>query len=219
MTDPQTDKLTDRTTDALIDTLEHGGDLAARESDHSHVMELTVQLGDRAATEGDVDVVHRLVDSPLGPLLVAATDRGLVRVAFDEVEGHESVLESLVRSYGPRVLPARSRLDIVTRQLDAYFVGDRHHFDVPLDLRRTSGFRATVLDHLREIPYGTTETYATVATASGSPKAVRAVGTACATNPLPVVVPCHRVVRSDGGLGGYLGGVEAKRALLDLEGA
>ena len=119
----------------------------------------------------------------------------------------------------PRVLRAPGRLDAVARQLDEYFAGRRRTFDVPLDFRLARGFRRAVLAHLPEIGYGRTESYAQVAAAAGSPKAVRAVGTACAKNPLPVVVPCHRVVRSDGSYGGYAGGEEAKRTLLTIEAA
>ena len=117
------------------------------------------------------------------------------------------------------MLHAPGRLDPVARELDEYFGGRRRRFDVPVDLRLAAGFRRTVLDHLPEVPYGAVASYGAVAALAGNPKAVRAVGTACATNPVPIVVPCHRVVRSDGALGGYLGGMEAKRTLLELEGA
>jgi methylated-DNA-[protein]-cysteine S-methyltransferase len=137
-------------------------------------------------------------------------------VAF-EIEDHDRVLESLAASVGSRILRGGHRLDPLARELDDYFAGRRHGFDVPLDLRLARGFRLAVLRHLSEIPYGSTESYAEVAVASGSPKAVRAVGSACATNPLPIVVPCHRVVRSDGSLGGYLGGLPTKQRLLALE--
>ncbi|BBZ27493.1 methylated-DNA--protein-cysteine methyltransferase [Mycolicibacterium madagascariense] len=171
-----------------------------------------------AERDGIVDVVYRTVDGPLGPLLVAATDVGLVRVAF-AVEGHDDVLQHLADRISPRVSAAPGRLDAMARELDEYFAGARTTFDVALDWRLSSGFRATVLRHLPEIGYGRTASYAAVAQLAGNPKAVRAVGSACATNPLPVVVPCHRVVRSDGALGGYLGGVDAKRTLLTLEAA
>ena len=161
-------------------------------------------------------MAYRTVDTPIGPLLVAATDRGLLRVAFER-EGEEPVLEELAGRVSPRILRSPQRLDGVARQLDEYFTGRRHAFDVPLDLQLAKGFRLGVLEHLREIGYGHTESYAVVAAASGSPRAVRAVGSACATNPIPVVVPCHRVVRSDGTLGGYRGGPEAKAHLIALE--
>ena len=147
---------------------------------------------------------------------MAATPRGLVRVAYAS-EGHERVLERLGRELSPRILKAPRRLDSVARELDEYFTARRSRFDLPLDFSLSHGFRRTVLGHLPEIAYGSTESYAQVAEAAGSPRAVRAVGSACATNPLPVIVPCHRVVRSDGSLGGYVGGLDAKRTLLALE--
>ena len=119
----------------------------------------------------------------------------------------------------PRLLEAPARLDGAARQVEEYFAGARRSFDLPVDLRLSTGFRRAVLDHLAEIGFGRTESYAEVALAAGSPRAVRAVGSACATNPLPVVVPCHRVLRSDGSLGGYVGGLDAKRTLLALEAA
>jgi len=165
---------------------------------------------------GILDVAYRVVDSPVGPLLVAATDRGLIRVAY-ACEGHDDVLQHLADEVSPRVLLAPARLDTAARELDEYFAGRRRNFDVSLDWRLPTGFRGTVLRHLHEIGYGQTASYAALAKLAGNPKAVRAVGTACATNPLPIVVPCHRVVRSDGTIGGYLGGAEIKRTLLALE--
>ncbi|OFI36463.1 cysteine methyltransferase [Arthrobacter sp. SW1] len=179
---------------------------------------LHARLAAAAAEQHLLDVAYRTVDSPIGPLLLAATERGLVRVAF-ALEDHDAVLQALADRLGPRVLENPSRLDAAARQLDEYFAGSRHSFDVPLDFSLSRGFRLSVLEHLPQIPYGSTESYAQVALAAGSPKAVRAVGSACATNPLPVVVPCHRVVRSDGSFGGYLGGPDAKRTLLALEAA
>jgi methylated-DNA-[protein]-cysteine S-methyltransferase len=178
-----------------------------------------LQAGLAAAAERDdlLDVAYRTVDSPVGALLIAATPAGLVRVAFGN-EGHDGVLQSLSDRISPRVLHAPARLDGVALQLDEYFAGRRHNFDVPLDWQLSKGFRRVVLEHLAaDIHYGSTASYGTLARLSGSPKAVRAVGTTCATNPIPVVVPCHRVVRSDGTMGGYRGGPAAKRALLDLE--
>ncbi len=174
------------------------------------------RLAERAEEEHLLDVGYRTVDSPVGSLLLAATDRGLVRVAFAG-EGHDAVLEMLARQVSPRILRAPQRLDLAARELDEYFDGRRTGFDLAVDLRLAHGFRLEVLRHLREIGYGATESYAVVAAAAGSPRAVRAVGTACATNPVPVVVPCHRVVRSDGTPGAYRGGPEAKRTLLALE--
>jgi methylated-DNA-[protein]-cysteine S-methyltransferase len=180
--------------------------------------ELRARLAAAAERDGVLDIAYRIVDGPVGPLLVATTERGLVRVAYAR-EGHDAVLQNLADKVSPRILHAPARLDAVARELDEYFAGRRRDFDVPLDWRLSAGFRSTVLHHLHEICYGRTASYATVAKLAGNPKAVRAVGTACATNPLPVVVPCHRVVRSDGAMGGYLGGVEAKRILLTLEAA
>ncbi|MFP5317075.1 MAG: methylated-DNA--[protein]-cysteine S-methyltransferase [Acidimicrobiia bacterium] len=179
---------------------------------------LRYRLAATAEEAGLLDLAYRTVDSPLGPLLVAATPDGLVRVAFD-CEGHDAVLAALAERVSPRVLRAPARLDDAARQLDEYFAGDRRGFDLPLDLRLASPFRRAVVRQLAAIAYGTTASYATVAAAVGNPAAVRAVGSACATNPVPVVLPCHRVVRSDGSIGRYLGGTELKRALLDLEGA
>ncbi len=169
-----------------------------------------------AEADGILDVAYRTLDTPVGALLLAATAAGLVRVAYDR-EGHEAVLARLAERISPRILRSPARLDGAARELDEYFAGRRRAFDVPLDLRLASGFRRAVLAHLPAIGYGHTASYAAVAVAAGSPRAMRAVGTACATNPLPVVIPCHRVVRSDGSAGGYVGGPDAKRILLGLE--
>ncbi len=179
---------------------------------------LHARLVARAQRDGVLDIAYRTVGTPVGELLLAATAQGLVRVAYPR-EGHDAVLARLTETVSPRILRAPGRLDQASRQLDEYFAGRRTAFALPLDLRTATGFRRLVLAHLPEIPYGQTESYAQVAAATGSPRAVRAVGTACATNPLPVVVPCHRVVRSDGTFGGYVGGPEAKHALLIMEAA
>nr|WP_240615920.1 methylated-DNA--[protein]-cysteine S-methyltransferase [Nakamurella deserti] len=179
---------------------------------------LHARLVAEADAAGLVDVAYRTIDSPVGPLLLAGTDAGLVRVAFESL-GFDAVLATLAERISPRVLHAPRRLDAVARELEEYFSGRRRVFDVPVDLRLAAGFRRTVLEHLPEVPFGEVASYGGVAGLSGNPRAVRAVGTACGTNPVPIVVPCHRVVRSDGALGGYLGGVEAKRTLLALEGA
>ena len=173
-----------------------------------------------AAADADqlLDVAYRTVDSPVGTLLLAATDQGLVRVAY-QVEHHDQVLQSLAQRVSPRILHAPRRLDQVARQLAEYFEGERREFVLPLDFRLADGFRREVLGRLTMINYGRTESYSQVAAATGHPRAVRAVGTACATNPLPVIVPCHRVLRSDGKLGGYIGGLQTKAALLSLEAA
>lgn len=177
---------------------------------------LTANFSAAADAEDLLDVAYRVIDSPVGALLLAGTAAGLLRVAFAS-EGHDSVLEQLSATVSPRVLQAPARLDVAARELDEYFSGRRQRFDLPLDLRLAHGFRREVLDHLPDIAYGHTASYAAVAAMTSSPRAVRAVGTACARNPLPLVVPCHRVVRSDGSIGAYLGGPEAKALLLALE--
>jgi len=169
-----------------------------------------------ADAEGLLDVAYTTVDSPVGTLLLAATPKGLVRVAY-AAENHDRVLETLARRLSPRVLKAPKRLDPAARELGEYFAGRRRAFDLALDLSLSKGFRQLVQRHLPEIGYGQTRTYGQVAELVGNPKAVRAVGTACATNPLPVVVPCHRVLKADGTRGGYVGGAEAKATLLNLE--
>ena len=180
------------------------------------------RLHRRLAVDADaaevLDVAYRTVDTPVGTLLLAATTAGLVRVAYD-VEGHDAVLAALADRISPRVLRAPARLDNAARQIDEYFAKRRTVFEVPVDLRLAEGFRRNVIEHLRDIGYGHRESYAAVAAAIGHPRAVRAVGTACAHNPLPVVIGCHRVVRSDGSTGQYVGGPLAKSTLLDLEAA
>ncbi|MEV4622355.1 methylated-DNA--[protein]-cysteine S-methyltransferase [Asanoa sp. NPDC049573] len=176
------------------------------------------RLEREADTAGLVDVAYTTVDSPLGALLLAATAKGLVRVAYAS-EDHDQVLETLGRKLSPRILRAPRRLDDTARELDEYFAKRRTTFDLALDLSLSHGFRQLVQTHLPEIGYGQTRTYRQVAELVGNPKAVRAVGTACATNPLPVVIPCHRVLRADGTVGGYIGGLAAKTALLKLEAA
>jgi len=178
--------------------------------------DLRSRLTEQAGESGLLDVAHRTIDTPVGRLLLATTERGLVRVAFER-EGFDEVLASLATRISPRVLEAPRRLDAVAAELEEYFAGTRHSFDLPLDHSLSSGFRQRVQRHLPDIGYGHTRSYTEVAELVGNPKAVRAVGTACATNPLPVVVPCHRVLRSDGSLGGYIGGPEAKTTLLQLE--
>jgi methylated-DNA-[protein]-cysteine S-methyltransferase len=179
---------------------------------------LHARLVDSAQRAGLLDLACRTLDTPVGTLLLVASEQGLLRVAYDR-EDHDAVLAELAEAVSPRILVAPARLDAVARQLDEYFGGGRRGFEVALDLRLSRGFRRTVLAHLPTITFGRTASYAQVAAAVGSPKAVRAVGTACATNPLPVVVPCHRVLRSDGSAGRYVGGEDAKRTLLDLEAA
>lgn len=171
-----------------------------------------------AESAGLLDVGYRTIDSPVGPLLIAATAKGLVRVAYG-CEDHAKVLERLAQDLSPRILHAPARLDTAAKEIDEYFAGRRQGFDLAVDLSLARGFRRLVLTRLRAIGYGRTASYAAIAGAAGNPKAVRAVGTACATNPIPIVVPCHRVVRSDGSIGKYVGGVDAKKTLLTLEAA
>jgi methylated-DNA-[protein]-cysteine S-methyltransferase len=193
-------------------------DLFATPADADALARLHRRLEQAAEDEGLLDVAYRTVDSPVGPLLLAATPRGLVRVAY-AVEGHDQVLDTLASRLSPRVLHAPKRLDAVARELEEYFGGRRRSFDLPLDLSLSKGFRLLVQQHLSSIGYAQTRSYKQVAELVGNPKAVRAVGTACATNPLPVVLPCHRVLRTDGTPGGYAGGPAAKTTLLNLEAA
>ena len=210
--------MTTDATDACTDDEILGRLAAAFPVDRPTDAELRTRLAADAEREGLLDVSYRTMDSPFGPLLLAASPQGLVRVAF-EVEDHDAVLTRLATAISPRMLCSPQRTDDVARQLDEYFAGRRRHFEVHLDLQLVRGFRRAVISHLSEIAYGTTESYAAVARAAGNPAAVRAAGSACAHNPIPLVVPCHRVVRSDGTIGGYLGGSGMKAALLAMEGA
>jgi methylated-DNA-[protein]-cysteine S-methyltransferase len=167
---------------------------------------------------GLVDVAYATLDSPVGPLLLAATDRGLVRVAYVDGRGVEGVLEALARRVSPRIVALPRRLDEGRRELDQYFAGKRTEFELPLDWRLTQGFGRRVLRATARIPYGAVSTYKQVAAKAGSPRGSRAAGNALGANPLPIVVPCHRVLHSTGGLGGYTGGLERKVALLGVEG-
>ena len=186
--------------------------------DDAALARLRDRLVEQADDDGLLDVAYRTMDSPVGPLLLAATPAGLVRVAFER-ENHEAVLVELSTAISPRILRSTRGVDDVARQLDEYFARRRRVFEVPVDLQLSKGFRQTVLTHLLEIPFGATESYTAVARAAGNPRAVRAAGSACATNPIPLVVPCHRVVRSDGTYGQYRGGPEAKHLLLTMEAA
>src|SRR5512132_38609 len=178
----------------------------------------------RAERDGLIDVAYAPVDSPFGRLLVARTDRGVVQVALPKHRGtqmsEDEVLEHLARYVSPRVLESPSRLDEERRELEEYFEGRRHNFEVPVDWTLTpAGFRNRALHAVAKIPYGKTRTYGEIARQAGNERAFRAAGTACGRNPVPLIVPCHRVVQSSGGIGNYGGGPEMKRALLDLEGA
>lgn len=200
----------------IADTDDEVAALLAAPVDEAALGRLHRRLEQTAEREGLLDVAYTTVDSPIGRLLLAATPKGLVRVAY-AIEDHDRVLDTLGAKISARVLRAPSRLDAAAREIGEYFERRRRAFDLPLDLSLSSGFRQLVQRHLPEIGYGQTRSYRQMAELVGNPKAVRAVGTACATNPLPIVVPCHRVLRSDGTLGGYIGGLEAKTALLTLE--
>ncbi|MBV9101456.1 MAG: methylated-DNA--[protein]-cysteine S-methyltransferase [Candidatus Dormibacteraeota bacterium] len=171
----------------------------------------------RARAEGLVDVAYALADSPIGPLLLAGTDAGLVTVAFDGE--NTGVLDELAARLSPRILRDPARLDPVRRELDAYFEGKLRDFTVPVDWALVGPFGRRVLDLTARIPYGEVSSYSDVARSIGAPRAARAVGNALGANPIPVVVPCHRVVRIGGDLGGYGGGLRRKEFLLSLEGA
>jgi methylated-DNA-[protein]-cysteine S-methyltransferase len=175
-------------------------------------------LGEAAATAGLLDVAYATLDSPLGTLLLARTDRGLVRLAYVDFEGEDEVVAELASRISPRVLAAPRRLDDVRRELDQYFTGARHQFELPIDWRLTQGFGRRVLRATARIPYGGVSSYKQVAAAAGSPRGSRAAGNALGANPIPIVVPCHRVLHSGGSLGGYTGGVERKQLLLAVEG-
>jgi methylated-DNA-[protein]-cysteine S-methyltransferase len=171
----------------------------------------------RAVRDGHAAVAYEDHDTPIGTIRLSATDHGIVRVALP-TEDHDAVLGELAREVSPRIVHAgRDELTSARRELDEYFAGDRHAFDVDLDWSLARRFRKDVLRVTAQIPYGQTSTYRAVAAQAGSPRAVRAAGTALATNPLPILVPCHRVLRSDGALGAYRGGNEAKSQLLELE--
>ena len=178
---------------------------------------LRADLARRAADEGVLDVAYGFADSPLGPLAVIVTDRGLVRLSY----AHEAVdeqLDEIATRVSPRILASPERTDEVRRQLDEYFSGGRRGFDVPIDWRLVRGFAADVLRATARIPFGSVSSYREVASEAGSPNAYRAAGNALGSNPIPIVVPCHRVLHAGGGLGGYTGGLERKRFLLHLEG-
>ncbi len=170
-----------------------------------------------AAEAGLLDVAYATLDSPLGKLLLAATPEGLVRLAYVEYYDQEAVLEQLAQKVSPRVLAAPRKLDEPRRELDQYFAGDRREFEFPLDWRLSRGFGRRVLEATARIPYGATGTYKQMATEAGSAGASRAAGNALGSNPIPIIVPCHRILHADGGLGGYTGGLDKKRLLLAVE--
>ncbi len=189
---------------------------SATQADQSTLDRLHARLAALASVEGLLDASYSFMDSPIGQLMLVSTDAGLIKIAFEN-ENFDHVLMDLGQRIGPRLLLSPERLEPVERELTQYFEGERRDFDLTLDLSLTRGFRQMVQQHLVDIAYGTTQSYKEVATSVGNPNATRAVGSACATNPLPIVLPCHRVLRSDGSLGGYAGGLDAKRTLLALE--
>lgn len=175
------------------------------------------RIAPAADREGLVDVAYATVDSPLGPLLVASTGAGLVTLAYLETDSLERRLTRLASAVSPRVLELPARLDRERRELDEYFEGRRRRFDLPIDWSLIRGFARSVLERTAAIPFGEARTYAQIAAEAGSPRGSRAAGNALGGNPIPIVIPCHRVLRSGGALGGYTGGLDRKRHLLALE--
>jgi methylated-DNA-[protein]-cysteine S-methyltransferase len=173
-------------------------------------------LRERATEEGLLDIAYATVDSPFGTLLLARTPRGLVRLGLPN-EDPEGLLVDLSGRISPRVLEAPAGFDQERRELDDYFAGRRHDFDLPIDWQLSHGFLLRARQGIAAIPYGETRTYTDLARGAGNERAVRAAGSACSRNPIPLVVPCHRVLRSDGSLGGYAGGLEMKEELLKME--
>jgi methylated-DNA-[protein]-cysteine S-methyltransferase len=206
--------------DLDADAAPHGGagkdDGNGRRAPQGDAAAATVRLTGRIVAEGLADVSYATADSPFGPLLVAATKRGVVRVAFPE-EDADATLERLAMRISPRIVEAAEPLDAIRRELDEYFDGRRRHFALPLDWTLVGPFGRRVLRVTSQIPYGGVLSYAEVAAEAGSPRGSRAAGNALGANPIPIVVPCHRVLRSGGALGGYGGGLERKRFLLELE--
>jgi methylated-DNA-[protein]-cysteine S-methyltransferase len=194
-------------------------ELRSPPADTGTIATMKSRLIESAGTEGLIDIAFTAVESPIGSLVAAGTHRGLVRLSFDS-ENPDDVLEELATRISPRILEAPARLDDVRRELDEYFEGRRSHFEIPIDWKLSSGdFARKVLRAARRIPFGSVSTYTDMARRAGSPRAARAAGNALGSNPIPIVVPCHRVVHSGGGLGGYGGGLDKKRFLLTLEGA
>jgi methylated-DNA-[protein]-cysteine S-methyltransferase len=177
------------------------------------------RLGSRAEDEGLLDVAYATIDSPVGELLVAATPRGVVRISYVDWFPADETLADLAARVSPRMLEAPERLDALRRELDEYFDGRRRRFEVRTDRALIGPFARRVLGRTARIPYGKVSTYSAVAAAAGSPRASRAAGNALARNPIPIVIPCHRVLRAGGGMGGYAGGLDRKERLLELEGA
>jgi methylated-DNA-[protein]-cysteine S-methyltransferase len=181
---------------------------------------LAARTAARAADEHVAQIAYARVDSPVGRLVAVTTSRGLVRIAYElENDGLDSILDDVALKLSPAIVEAPAKLDAVRRQLEEYFASRRQDFDIALDWSlTTTGFRRRVLQECARIPFGATSTYKQMAVAAGSPTAFRAAGGALGSNPIPIVVPCHRVLASSGGLGGYTGGLPRKRLLLSLEG-
>jgi methylated-DNA-[protein]-cysteine S-methyltransferase len=198
---------------STIERLLRGGDVS------DAAARATKRATDAAQAGGLADVSYSIEPSPVGDLLVAVTPRGLVTIAYGAHERGDEVLDKLARRISPRVLEAPAALDRVRRELDEYFAGRREDFDLPIDWRMHDGFSRRVLRATARIPYGRVLTYSQVAAKAGSPRGSRAAGNALGSNMIPIVVPCHRVIRSGGALGGYGGGPERKEYLLGLEGA
>ncbi len=176
------------------------------------------RASERAHGEGLLDVTYARLDSPLGPLIAAATPQGLVRLAYEDFNGGvDAVVEHLATRLSPRIVERQAGFDDLRRELEEYFEGGRRDFDVPVDWALVAGFTRKVLEATAAIPFGEVSTYREVAVAAGSERATRAAGNALSANPIPIVVPCHRVLRTGGGLGGYTGGLDKKERLLALE--
>ena len=196
-----------------VDSLERALRSAARTEGESAPPDLV----EPAASAGLLDVAYSLLDSPVGTLLIATTRRGLVRIAYLDGDQEDDTLQDLAATVSPRVLSAPRRLDEPRRELEEYFAGRRRQFELPLDWQLTRGFARRVLQATARIPFGSVSSYKQVATEAGSPRGFRAAGNALGSNPLPIIIPCHRVLHAGGGLGGYTGGVERKRLLLAVE--
>jgi methylated-DNA-[protein]-cysteine S-methyltransferase len=192
-------------------------DLERRLHEGSTIATEPPDLAAAAAAAGMLDVAYATTDSPLGPLLLAGTDRGLVRLAYLDFSERDAVLQALADRVSPRMLEAPRRLDEPRRELEDYFDGRRREFDLPLDWRLMTDFTRRILTATAAIPFGSVSTYGAVAREAGSPRGSRAAGNALGSNPIPIVIPCHRVLHADGGIGGYTGGLERKRTLLEIE--
>ncbi len=193
-----------------------GEELARLPLEDDRLQEVTRRFLEEAEERRLVDLAYAIVPSPIGALVVTCTYKGVARIDFGEGR-EEQILEWIAQDLSPRLMEIPARTDQARRELDEYFEGTRRRFEVPIDLSTVKGFRRKVLAAARKIPYGRTASYTQVAAAAGNPRAVRAAGTALGHNPVPIIVPCHRVLRSDGTLGGYGGGLPKKELLLELE--